>query len=168
MDDCQPKSNMEQPDPSTMEQPDPSAVEQADPSTIEQAETSTIEQPDPLRFSPDEPGSAFDSDDSDSETEAGSPPALTDSTKSPSRTLSPESSSQPGENLAQAVSDVTDSFRDREQKAIADLLSRFKNIVSLIAIPEGEGAESLELAAAQSFQVEVETASLVSCFRYSA
>jgi len=58
--------------------------------------------------------------------------------------------------------DFTNSLIYREQKAVADLLTRFKNIVSLAALPEGPDGESLEVAAGQSVQMEVETAAMIS------
>jgi len=57
---------------------------------------------------------------------------------------------------------TTSGLIDREQKAVADLLTRFKNIVSLAAVPEGPEGESLEVAAVQSVQMEVETAAMIS------
>lgn len=51
---------------------------------------------------------------------------------------------------------------DREERAVAALLTRFKNLVSLAAMPaaEGEGAAK-EVAASHAFQMEVESNALV-------
>ena len=54
----------------------------------------------------------------------------------------------------------TDTFRDREERAVAALLTRFKNLVSLAAMPTEDGATK-EVAATQVFQMEVESAALV-------
>jgi len=53
-----------------------------------------------------------------------------------------------------------DSFIDREERAVAALLTRFKNLVTLAAMPAGEGAIK-EIAAAHAFQMEVESNALV-------
>jgi len=55
---------------------------------------------------------------------------------------------------------TTSSLVDREERAIAALLTRFKNLISLAAEPAEDGA-TLEVAAAQSFQMEVETNAMV-------
>ncbi|KAH8805616.1 mediator complex, subunit Med22 [Xylogone sp. PMI_703] len=55
---------------------------------------------------------------------------------------------------------TTTSLVDREERAIAELLTRFKNLISLVAEPAQDGA-TLEVAASQSFQMEVETNALV-------
>jgi predicted metal-dependent hydrolase len=49
---------------------------------------------------------------------------------------------------------------DREERAVAALLTRFKNLVSLAAQPVDDGATK-EVAAAQAFQMEVESSALV-------
>jgi hypothetical protein len=59
----------------------------------------------------------------------------------------------------------TDSLRDREERVVAALLTRFKNLVSLAAMPTEDGATK-EVAATQAFQMEVESAALV-CFHWS-
>jgi hypothetical protein len=56
-----------------------------------------------------------------------------------------------------------DSLRDREERAVAALLTRFKNLVTLAAMPVEEGATK-ELAASQAFQMEVESSALVSLY----
>lgn len=53
---------------------------------------------------------------------------------------------------------------DREGRAIAELLTRFKNLIQLAAMPK-DGA-ILEQAAAQSLQIETESQALV-CIRHS-
>lgn len=53
------------------------------------------------------------------------------------------------------------TFVDREQRYVAALLTRFKNLVVLAAMPAGEGATK-EIAASHAFQMEVETNALVS------
>ena len=53
-----------------------------------------------------------------------------------------------------------DTPGDREERAIASLLSRFKNLVSLAATKIEDGATK-EVAAAHSFQMETESAALV-------
>jgi hypothetical protein len=50
---------------------------------------------------------------------------------------------------------------DREERAVAALLTRFRNLVSLAAQPVDDGATK-EVAAAQAFQMEVESSALVS------
>ncbi|TAQ87710.1 hypothetical protein B7494_g3956 [Chlorociboria aeruginascens] len=52
------------------------------------------------------------------------------------------------------------SIADREERAIAALLTRFKNLVDLAAAPPDDGATK-EVAAAQAFQMEVESGALV-------
>lgn len=54
----------------------------------------------------------------------------------------------------------TDSIKDREERAVAALLTRFRNLVTIAAMPVEEGATK-ELAAAQAFQMEVESSALV-------
>jgi hypothetical protein len=53
----------------------------------------------------------------------------------------------------------TDKLMEREQALIDALLVRYKNIIELAPIPEGTTIK--EAVAAQSFQMEVETAALV-------
>jgi uncharacterized protein YutE (UPF0331/DUF86 family) len=50
---------------------------------------------------------------------------------------------------------------DREERAVAALLTRFRNLVALAAQPVDDGATK-EVAAAQAFQMEVESSALVS------
>jgi len=52
-----------------------------------------------------------------------------------------------------------EALLEREQALIDALLVRFKNIIELTALPEHD--VSKEVAAAQSFQIEVETAALI-------
>jgi Surfeit locus protein 5 subunit 22 of Mediator complex len=52
-----------------------------------------------------------------------------------------------------------DVLLDREQTLIDALLLRFRSMVELVTIPDGEVTK--EAAAAQSFQMQVETAALV-------
>ncbi len=54
---------------------------------------------------------------------------------------------------------TADALLEREQALIDALLLRFRNIVELAAQPEGEITK--EVAAAQAFQMRVETAALV-------
>lgn len=54
----------------------------------------------------------------------------------------------------------TKTFLDREQRAIAELLTRFKNIVDLV--PESDDADPRITAAVQTYQMEVESQALVS------
>lgn len=51
-------------------------------------------------------------------------------------------------------------YSDRKERAVADLLTRFKNLVSLAASPVEDGATK-EVAAAQGFVMEVESTALV-------
>ncbi|RQM06079.1 hypothetical protein DH86_00002396 [Scytalidium sp. 3C] len=51
-------------------------------------------------------------------------------------------------------------MEDREERAIAALVTRFKSIISLAAEPPEDGA-TLEVAGAQSFQMEVETNAMI-------
>jgi hypothetical protein len=55
---------------------------------------------------------------------------------------------------------TTKSLLDREERAVAALLTRYKNLVSLAAMPPGDGAVK-EMAAAHAFQMEVESNALV-------
>lgn len=48
---------------------------------------------------------------------------------------------------------------DREGRAVAELLTRFKNIIELAPIPKDNS--SLTTAAMQAFQMEVESTALV-------
>jgi hypothetical protein len=59
---------------------------------------------------------------------------------------------------------IAERIIDREERAVAALLTRFKNLVSLAAQPVDDGATK-EVAAAQAFQMEVESSALVSCLR---
>jgi len=59
----------------------------------------------------------------------------------------------------EASQQTYDSLMDREQGLIDSLLVRFKNIVELAPMPEGEVTK--EVAAAQAFQMEVETTALI-------
>jgi len=54
-----------------------------------------------------------------------------------------------------------ESIGDREQRAVATLLTQFKALVSLAATPTNEGATK-EVAATEAFQMEVESSALVS------
>jgi hypothetical protein len=54
---------------------------------------------------------------------------------------------------------TADTLIEREQSLIDALLLRFRNIIELAPLPEGEVTK--ELAAAQAFQTKVETAALV-------
>jgi hypothetical protein len=54
----------------------------------------------------------------------------------------------------------TNSYLDREERAIAALLTRFKNLVSLAALP-AEDAFAKEIAAAEGLRMEVESNALV-------
>jgi len=53
-----------------------------------------------------------------------------------------------------------ESIRDREQRAVATLLTQFKALVSLAATPANEGATK-EVAATDAFRMEVESSALV-------
>lgn len=55
---------------------------------------------------------------------------------------------------------TTKNLLDREERAVAALLTRYKNLVYLAAIPPGDGAVK-ETAAAHAFQMEVESTALV-------
>lgn len=55
---------------------------------------------------------------------------------------------------------LTRNLIDREERAVASLLTRFKNLVALSVSPIAEHATK-ELAASQTFQMEVESAALV-------
>lgn len=50
---------------------------------------------------------------------------------------------------------------DREERTVAELLTRFKNLVTLACSPREMGAIK-EVAAAQALQIEVESTALVS------
>jgi len=62
-----------------------------------------------------------------------------------------------------------DILKDREGRAVADLLTRFRNLVTLAAMPEDEGETKekgdkgaiKEIAASHAFQMEVESNALV-------
>ncbi len=58
------------------------------------------------------------------------------------------------------VDSLSKALLDREERLAADLLLRFKNLVALATSPVEEGA-SMETAAAQALQMEVESAALV-------
>jgi hypothetical protein len=53
-----------------------------------------------------------------------------------------------------------DSIKDRQQRAVAALLTRFKYLVDLAATPAENGATK-EVAAANAFRMEVESSALV-------
>ncbi|RDL30173.1 uncharacterized protein BP5553_10451 [Venustampulla echinocandica] len=54
------------------------------------------------------------------------------------------------------------SFKDREQRAVAEMLSRFRNLVSLSSMKDNDGASATkEVAAGQAFALEVESVALV-------
>ncbi|CZR67263.1 uncharacterized protein PAC_17162 [Phialocephala subalpina] len=55
---------------------------------------------------------------------------------------------------------TTSSLIDREGNAIAEMLKRFHNLVRLAATPVEDGATK-EVAAAQAFQMNAESAALV-------
>jgi hypothetical protein len=63
-------------------------------------------------------------------------------------------------NHHQGQEPKAESLRDREERAVAALLTRFKNLVSLAAMPAVDGATK-EAAAADAFQMEVESSALV-------
>ncbi|PQE10836.1 Cell cycle control protein [Rutstroemia sp. NJR-2017a WRK4] len=56
---------------------------------------------------------------------------------------------------------TTSALIDREERAIAALLTRFKNLVSLAALPT-EDAFAKEIAAAEGLRMEVESNALTS------
>jgi hypothetical protein len=58
-----------------------------------------------------------------------------------------------------------DTIQDRQQRAVAQLLSRFKNLVDIAATPAEDGATK-EIAAANAFCMEVESSALVSTTEY--
>lgn len=53
-----------------------------------------------------------------------------------------------------------EEFIDREERAVANLLTRFRNLVNLAAMPVSDDATK-EVAASQAFQMEVESSALV-------
>lgn len=55
----------------------------------------------------------------------------------------------------------TDTLRERENVTVAQLLSRFMNLIALSTLPVEEGATK-EVAAAQVFEIEIESSALVS------
>ncbi len=59
-----------------------------------------------------------------------------------------------------------DTIQDRQQRAVAQLLSRFKYLVDIAATPAEAGATK-EIAAANAFRMEVESSALVSAIEYS-
>lgn len=58
---------------------------------------------------------------------------------------------------------TSNSLLDREERAVAALLTRYKNLVTLAAMPAGDGATK-EVAASHAFQMEVESNALVRPF----
>ena len=58
-----------------------------------------------------------------------------------------------------------DTIQDRQQRAVAQLLSRFKYLVDIAATPAEDGATK-EIAAANAFRMEVESSALVSAVEY--
>ncbi len=60
----------------------------------------------------------------------------------------------------QTTANTAPSLKDRKERAVAELLTRFKNLVTLAAMPNEEGATK-EVAAGQVLQMEVESAALV-------
>ncbi|RDW59692.1 hypothetical protein BP6252_12779 [Coleophoma cylindrospora] len=70
------------------------------------------------------------------------------------------SSATPSPSFTDDDKSLTQLLLDREERAVAALLTRFKNLVTLAATPAGDGATK-EVAASQSFQMEVETNALI-------
>lgn len=58
------------------------------------------------------------------------------------------------------ITSKTEKLIDREERAVANLLTRFRNLVNLAAMPVSEDATK-EVAASQAFQMEVESSALV-------
>jgi hypothetical protein len=58
------------------------------------------------------------------------------------------------------VKSKTEQLIDREERAVASLLTRFRNLIALAAAPVSEEATK-EVAASQTFQMEVEGQALV-------
>jgi hypothetical protein len=58
------------------------------------------------------------------------------------------------------IKSKTEKLIDREERAVANLLTRFRNLVNLAAMPVSEDATK-EVAASQAFQMEVESSALV-------
>lgn len=56
--------------------------------------------------------------------------------------------------------DLPDKHIDREERAVAELLTRFRNLVTFAAMPAEAGATK-EVAASHAFQMEVESIALV-------
>lgn len=70
--------------------------------------------------------------------------------------------SDPNKPNAPNTANTFDSLLDREQRAVAEMLSRFKNLVSLAKIDDNDGASATkEVAAAQAFALDVESVALV-------
>ena len=65
-----------------------------------------------------------------------------------------------GEEGEEGEEPLADTLGDREERAVAALLTRFKNLVSLTATPISEGATK-EAAAVHAFQMDVESTALV-------
>ncbi len=55
---------------------------------------------------------------------------------------------------------IIDTLLDREERSVAELLTRFKNLVLLAAQPVQDAATK-EVAASQALQMEIETSALV-------
>jgi hypothetical protein len=55
---------------------------------------------------------------------------------------------------------IADTLLDREERSVAELLTRFKNLVLLAAQPVQDVATK-EVAASQALQMEIETSALV-------
>jgi hypothetical protein len=58
------------------------------------------------------------------------------------------------------LKNLSDHPSDREERATAELLTRFRNLVTFAAMPAGDGATK-EVAASHAFQMEVESIALV-------
>lgn len=80
----------------------------------------------------------------------------------PSITISDRSTSPSQEKTTdkEPKKPEAESLLDREQRSVAALVTRFKSLVDLAATPVQDGATK-EVAAANAFQMEVESSALV-------
>lgn len=79
----------------------------------------------------------------------------------PTPTMTPKSPGTPATLNNEPGLFASNTYSDREERAVAALLTRFKALVTLAAEPVREGATK-EVAAAQALQMEVESSALVS------
>ncbi|TVY39398.1 hypothetical protein LOCC1_G004564 [Lachnellula occidentalis] len=95
-------------------------------------------------------------------------PIMTPDTPSPQVSTSPPrtvvvSAEPTSTSTTKTKTDKTSSLLDREERAIANMLTRFRNLVQLAAMQKDDKGDSAtqEVAATQAFALEVESAALV-------